>query len=178
MEENQDSTKAHCGLPVAIVADEIGRRWTIDPAIRALNDVVPFVGRAVTVECVAGDISGVLYGLEAAWRGDVLMIDARAHSGAAIWGELMQNAAMVLGPRGSRDRRRGSRQCVHSIIAASRLRSLGLPTRTAAFRRWPRESADQLRRGGRCPERSHHRGPGRRRRRQSRTSDRLAGPLP
>jgi 4-hydroxy-4-methyl-2-oxoglutarate aldolase len=107
-------------IPTAVAVDVSGGRARIDAAIRPLlpPDRMPrLFGRAVTVRCTPPDFGSVVYALEFAGPGDVLMIDAGGDSSAAVIGDVL----------GGRLRQRG----VVGIVCDGAVRDV------ASFAAWP-----------------------------------------
>lgn len=88
------------GFPASIIGDELGRTSLLDSALVPRSQRVSFAGPIKTASCVTGDISAVMHLLDAAEAGDVLVIDARGHCETAIWGEIMQTTAEMIGVAG------------------------------------------------------------------------------
>lgn len=86
--------------PTSIIGDELGRTALLDSALAPRSTTASFAGPVITASCVAGDISAVLHLLDSACAGDVLMIDGRGCTETAIWGEIMQNTAEMIGLAG------------------------------------------------------------------------------
>ena len=83
----------------AILCDVAGRRGTMDARVRALNPAMKVCGPAYTVECRPGDNLMFHVALAVAQPGDVLVVDGKADTGCALFGELMstQGEAAKLG---------------------------------------------------------------------------------
>lgn len=84
---------------VAILCDVAGRRGTMDARIRALNSAMTVCGPAYTVEVRPGDNLMFHVALAVAKPGDVIVVDGKADSTCALFGDLMvtQGAAAKLG---------------------------------------------------------------------------------
>lgn len=83
----------------AILCDVAGRRGTVDARIRALNPKMKVFGPAFTVEVRPGDNLMFHVALAVARPGDVIVVDGKADSTCALFGDLMvtQAAAAKLG---------------------------------------------------------------------------------
>lgn len=83
----------------AILCDVAGRRGTMDARIRALNSAMTVCGPAYTVEVRPGDNLMFHVALAVAKPGDVIVVDGKADSTCALFGDLMvtQGAAAKLG---------------------------------------------------------------------------------
>ena len=81
--------------PVSIIGDELNRTQIMHSAIRPLaTDDRCFAGFALTVSSMVGDNLAAHHALSKARQHDVLVIDARSHEDTAVWGEVMQTAAV------------------------------------------------------------------------------------
>ncbi|MDA8520167.1 RraA family protein [Acidovorax sp. NCPPB 4044] len=83
----------------AILCDVAGRRGTMDARIRALSPAMTVCGPAYTVEVRPGDNLMFHVALAVAKPGDVIVVDGKADSTCALFGDLMvtQAAAAELG---------------------------------------------------------------------------------
>ncbi len=83
----------------AILCDVAGRRGTMDARIRALSPAMTVCGPAYTVEVRPGDNLMFHVALAVAKPGDVIVVDGKADSTCALFGDLMvtQAAAAKLG---------------------------------------------------------------------------------
>lgn len=83
----------------AVLCDVAGRRGTMDSRIQALHPDMRVVGPAFPVEVRPGDNLMFHVALAVAKPGDVLVVDGKADSTCALFGELMvaQAAAAMLG---------------------------------------------------------------------------------
>ncbi|MEY3671928.1 MAG: dimethylmenaquinone methyltransferase MenG [Pseudomonadota bacterium] len=83
----------------AILCDVAGRRGTMDARIRALSPAMTVCGPAYTVEVRPGDNLMFHVALAVAKTGDVIVVDGKADSTCALFGDLMvtQGAAAKLG---------------------------------------------------------------------------------
>lgn len=84
-------------FPVAIIGDLLGRRSTMDAAIKPINPERRFCGPALTIEVRSGDNLMAHAALAMAKAGDVLVIDAHADLSTAIMGGLMAHSAAKIG---------------------------------------------------------------------------------
>jgi len=87
------------GLPVANIADCMGRIAAVDQSIRPLNKA-PLLGTAFTVRVPQGDNLLFHKSLDMAQPGDVIVIDAGGAVDRAIFGELMTIYCMHRGLAG------------------------------------------------------------------------------
>ncbi|MET0184977.1 MAG: RraA family protein, partial [Achromobacter sp.] len=83
----------------AILCDVAGRRGTLDARVRALHPEMKVCGPAFTVEVRPGDNLMFHVALAVAKPGDVLVVDGKADTTCALFGELMvtQASAAKLG---------------------------------------------------------------------------------
>lgn len=83
----------------AILCDVAGRRGTMDARIRALHPAMKIVGPAFPVEVRPGDNLMFHVALAVARPGDVIVVDGKADTSCALFGDLMvtQAAAAQLG---------------------------------------------------------------------------------
>lgn len=91
---NTDELDAWIKVPVSIIGDELNRTQIMQSAIKALSANRCFAGLACTVSSMVGDNLAAHHALSAIRERDVLVIDARAHEDTAVWGEVMQTAAL------------------------------------------------------------------------------------
>lgn len=87
-------------FPVAILADAMGRRATVDGAIRPLNRAMRVAGSALTVEVRPGDNLMLQASLQLARPGDVIVVDTKRTLHCALAGGLMVAQARALGVAG------------------------------------------------------------------------------
>jgi regulator of RNase E activity RraA len=73
----------------AILCDVAGRRGTLDSRVQALNHNMQIVGPAFPVEVRPGDNLMFHVALAVAKPGDVIVVDGKADSTCALFGELM-----------------------------------------------------------------------------------------
>lgn len=74
--------------PAAAVSDQVGRLWTMDPAIGPLHPSMPrLAGVAITVKAPPGDNWAVYGGLARAFPGAVVVVDWRGHTASCGGGE-------------------------------------------------------------------------------------------
>jgi len=84
----------------AILCDVAGRRGAMDARIRALNPTMQVCGPAYTVECRPGDNLMFHVALAVAKPGDVIVVDGKADTTCALFGELMSTQAESAGLAG------------------------------------------------------------------------------
>ena len=90
-------------VPPAVVADVSKSACLIDPAIRPLNPPgrqPKLFGRAVTVSCQPPDFGAVLYAMDVAGTGDVLVIAAAGNGDTAMIGEILGGQLLRRGVAG------------------------------------------------------------------------------
>ncbi|MPZ92199.1 MAG: hypothetical protein GEU68_11290 [Actinobacteria bacterium] len=80
-------------LPAATISDAMGRMGAMHAGITRLSGE-RVAGRAFTVQTGAGDNSTIHRAVNAAPPGAVLVIDAEAHLGRAVWGFVLTVAAL------------------------------------------------------------------------------------
>ncbi len=83
----------------ALIADCMDRFGAMDGGIRRLSGDV-LCGPAYPVEVVAGENRTLHLAIESAPSGSVLVVDAQAHLGRAVWGDVLTVAALSKGVRG------------------------------------------------------------------------------
>jgi 4-hydroxy-4-methyl-2-oxoglutarate aldolase len=81
----------------AILCDVAGRRGTLNSRIQALNPNMRVVGPAFTVEVRPGDNLMFHVALAIAKPGDVIVVDGKADTTCALFGELMVTQAAAAG---------------------------------------------------------------------------------
>jgi regulator of RNase E activity RraA len=81
----------------AILCDVAGRRGTLDSRIQALNPNMRVVGPAFTAEVRPGDNLMFHVALAIAKPGDVIVVDGKADTTCALFGELMVTQAAAAG---------------------------------------------------------------------------------
>jgi regulator of RNase E activity RraA len=84
-------------FPAANLADEQGRRGTLNGRIAPLAPSMKLAGPAFTNEVRPGDNLMIHAALSLAKPGDVLVIDGKADLSCALMGSLMLNTAKVIG---------------------------------------------------------------------------------
>ena len=87
-------------LPTATISDAMGRMGAMHAGISRLSGE-RVAGPAFTAQTSAGDNSTIHRLLNTAPRGAVLVIDAEAHLGRAVWGFVLTKAALVRGLAGA-----------------------------------------------------------------------------
>jgi len=85
------------GLPVANVADVMGRFRSMDEGIKPVDPSMRLCGPAVTVLTRPGDNLMCHMAMEVAKPGDVIVVNTGGCTYAAVWGELMTHAALEVG---------------------------------------------------------------------------------
>lgn len=91
--------EAFAGLPVANIADEMGRFFCVDSRIKPMNNR-PLLGTAFTVKSRVADNLMLHKALELAQPGDVIIVDAQGDLSNAITGEIMMTQAAINGLAG------------------------------------------------------------------------------
>lgn len=84
-------------LPVAVIGDELNRTQMMQAALKPLAAGKGFVGQALTVRAMVGDNLALHHAIARSAPGDVLLADARGHADTAVWGGIMQSAALQKG---------------------------------------------------------------------------------
>lgn len=87
-------------LPTANLSDAAGNLNTIHSGIQAMWPGARVCGPACTVATRGGDFLATLKGLDAAQRGDVLVIDNQGSPDTALWGEITTAEAQRKGLAG------------------------------------------------------------------------------
>ncbi len=80
-------------VPTAVISDDLNRASTMHSAIKPVGPGMNFAGQALTVQTMVGDNATLHYGLQHAWPGCVVVVDARAHTETAVWGGVLVAAA-------------------------------------------------------------------------------------
>lgn len=81
-------------LPAATISDAMGRTGAMHAGITRLSGK-RVAGLAFTVQTTAGDNSTIHHAVNAAPPGAVLVVDAGAHLGRAVWGFVLTKAALA-----------------------------------------------------------------------------------
>ena len=68
-------------------SDCMGRANSMSPQIRPESRPVRMAGCALTARTVGGDISAVIYAIENAQKGDIIVVDSHGYHNSAYWGE-------------------------------------------------------------------------------------------
>ncbi|GFI61714.1 4-hydroxy-4-methyl-2-oxoglutarate aldolase/4-carboxy-4-hydroxy-2-oxoadipate aldolase [Clostridiales bacterium] len=68
-------------------SDCMGRVNSMSPQIRPESKEVRTAGCAMTAKTVGGDISAVIYAIENAQKGDIIVVDSHGYLNSAYWGE-------------------------------------------------------------------------------------------
>ena len=84
-------------LPTAVISDDLNRTQAMHAAIRPLELGMAFAGQALTCQVMVGDNAPLHYALGKAWPGCVVVVDARGHTGTAVWGGILTSAARQRG---------------------------------------------------------------------------------
>ncbi len=84
-------------LRAPIISDSMNRARTMAAAIKPVGPGMRLLGQALTVRTIAADITPLLYALEVAEPGDVLVVDAAQHVDNAVLGGHMNNEALRRG---------------------------------------------------------------------------------
>ncbi len=88
------------GLATAVISDCLNRGGAMAAAIKPLAPGMRLLGQARTVAGMVGDNAAAHAALGLARSGEVLVIDARGHENAAVWGGIMTRAALARGLAG------------------------------------------------------------------------------
>jgi len=83
-------------LATATVADVMGRFRAMDAGIKPVKEGMRLCGPAITVLTRPGDNLMVHKAMEVARPGDVIVVNTGSCTYAAVWGELMTNAAIEI----------------------------------------------------------------------------------
>lgn len=86
-------------IPTTILSDVAGRRGALDARVRSMTPSLGAVGTAFTVEVRPGDNLMIHAALMLAHPGDILVIDGKGDTTAALMGELMCAHAAASGIR-------------------------------------------------------------------------------
>jgi len=92
-----DALAAFRERPTSFVADALGGKGVLDPAIKPLDVRMRFAGTALTVDTGARDNLAALAALDFAQPGDVLLFGAGGHTGAACVGDILVKIAKAKG---------------------------------------------------------------------------------
>lgn len=92
----QELVERFRGIPVANIADNMGRIYCVDAAIKPMNRA-KLLGRAFTVKAPMGDNLMFHRALDLAQPGDVLVIDGAGGMERSLCGEIMMRYAMSRG---------------------------------------------------------------------------------
>ena len=84
-------------IPTAVISDDLNRSGTMHAALKPVGPGMSFAGQALTAQTMVGDNGPLHYALTAAWKGCVLVVDARAHLETAVWGGILTMAAKAAG---------------------------------------------------------------------------------
>lgn len=86
-------------LPVANIADNMGRISCVDTAIKPFN-TVKMVGPALTVKAPLGDNLMFHKAVDMAQEGDIIVVDGEGCMNHSLTGEIMMRTAMAKGIKG------------------------------------------------------------------------------
>jgi len=89
------------GFGVSQISDALGPLHPVESRIRPLDPTFRICGSARTALCEPDDNLAVLYALEEAQKGDVLVISCSPHDNSAVWGELLSLEARSKGLAGT-----------------------------------------------------------------------------
>jgi 4-hydroxy-4-methyl-2-oxoglutarate aldolase len=87
-------------LGPAMLYEAQGRTGALDPELKPLHPSARLAGPALTVAAEPGDNLIVHFALSRARPGDVLVVDAKAYTGAGAWGDILTLAAQERGVAG------------------------------------------------------------------------------
>lgn len=87
-------------IPTTIIGDELNRTNVMQAAIKPVAAGMSFAGQALTVQLMVGDNSAGHYALAELWQGAIMVLDGRAHTDTAVWGEIMHQSAKARGAAG------------------------------------------------------------------------------
>jgi len=96
---NRELVEAFRGIPVANVADNMGRITCIDTGIRPFINL-PMLGTALTVKVAPNDNLMLHKALDMAEPGDVIVVDGEGSMAHSICGDIMYNIAKKKGVAG------------------------------------------------------------------------------
>ena len=91
--------KQFAGIPVANLADNMGRISCVDAAIKPYNNV-PLLGPAFTVKAPQGDNLMFHKAIDMAKPGDIIVVDGEGDTGHSLCGEIMFTYAKSRGIAG------------------------------------------------------------------------------
>lgn len=97
---SEEERAAWADLRAPIISDSMNRARTMAAAITPVAPGLRLLGQALTVRTIAADITPLLYALEIAEPGDVLVVDAAQHVDNAVLGGHMNNEALKRGIAG------------------------------------------------------------------------------
>ena len=84
-------------LPTSIISDTTNRMNSMGADIKPIIEEINIAGPAVTVQCIVGDNLIIHRAIYVAQPGDILVVDARGHKDASVWGYIMTKASMLRG---------------------------------------------------------------------------------
>ena len=85
------------GCVTCAACDCMGRVNGMYPTIHPESKPVRMAGCALTAKTVGGDISAVIYAIENAQKGDIIVVDSHGYLNSAYWGENLCLSAMNKG---------------------------------------------------------------------------------
>jgi len=85
------------GVPTSVIADELNRAAGMSASIAPISTASRFVGEAFTVNAMVGDNLALHVLVGQAPPGSVLIVNAGAYLGTAVWGEILHTAARARG---------------------------------------------------------------------------------
>lgn len=91
-----DVMAAWRAIPPAIATDCMNRCNVMSGAMAPIGPGMTICGQARTVTGMAGDNAAGHAAISLLHPGDILVIDARAHTSTAVWGGIMTRAAMQM----------------------------------------------------------------------------------
>jgi len=96
---NRELVEAFRGIPVANIADNMGRISCVDTGIRPLTKL-PLLGTAITVKAAPNDNLAFHKALDLAEAGDVIVVDGEGSMAHSISGDIMYSIAKKKGVAG------------------------------------------------------------------------------
>ncbi len=87
-------------VPTSIISDELNRFGAMTAEISPVAPESAFAGQALTVRVMAGDNSALHYAVSRAWPGAAIVVDAGGYLDTAVWGAILQRAAIRKGVTG------------------------------------------------------------------------------
>lgn len=84
-------------IPTTVISDALGRVGGMTGAIKPIAPNMGFVGQALTVNPMGRSNTALHYALDHAWRGCVMVVNARGNMANAVWGGVSTQAAKSRG---------------------------------------------------------------------------------